>query len=321
MDRLTGQISRRTEELGRTAEAQLERLTAIMEQASELAATMGEAVAEQADTVRASSDQTAENLTIVGNTLQAQARAMIDTTAKVAKEIADVIAALKDESGALNTSAGVAEERVQSIGRVFRHQEQELAAASGHATRKVDSVRQSLQHHSGEMSNALDRAAGQASQIGDLFSEQAEALIQAADRADAQARIVRENTFDSRRNLFLRASRFVIEDLNSTAIDMNRLLDEQGSSKLWPRLTRGDKGIFVRGMFQDDARHAREVIKGKFEEDDNFRKYVQRYLDQFERLLNDANESDPENLLSFTFLSADIGKLYLLLAQSLGRLY
>ena len=245
---------------------------------------------------------------------------MVDTTTKVAKEIADVIAALKDETGALNTSAGVAEERVQSIGRVFRHQAQELAAASEHATRQVDSVRQSLQRHSGEMSNALDRAAGQASQIGDLFSEQAEALIQAADSAEAQAKIVRENAFDSRRDQFLRASRFVIEDLNSTAIDLNRLLDEQGSSKLWPRLTRGDKGIFVRGMLQDDARHARDVIKGKFEDDDNFRKYVQRYLDHFERLLNDANESDPENLLSSTFLSADIGKLYLLLARSVGRL-
>ena len=119
---------------------------------------------------------------------------------------------------------------------------------------------------------------------------------------------------------FLRASRFIIEDLNSTAIDLNRLLDTAGSQKLWSRLARGDKGIFVRTMLQDDARHARDVIKSKFEQDDTFRKYAQRYLDHFERLLNEANESDPENLLSTTFLSADIGKLYLLLARSVGRL-
>jgi len=73
-------------------------------------------------------------------------------------------------------------------------------------------------------------------------------------------------------------------------------------------------------MLSDDEKHAREVIRAKFEEDENFRKYVQRYLDHFERLLNQANESDPENLLSSTFLSADIGKLYLVLARSVGRL-
>jgi hypothetical protein len=120
--------------------------------------------------------------------------------------------------------------------------------------------------------------------------------------------------------MFLRASRFIVEDLNSTAIDLNRVLDGTGSQKLWPRLARGEKGIFVRSMLQDDARHARDVIRAKFEGDTKFRKYTQRYLDQFERLLNEANESDPENLVSSTFLSADIGKLYLLLARSVGRL-
>ena len=62
------------------------------------------------------------------------------------------------------------------------------------------------------------------------------------------------------------------------------------------------------------------MIRAKFEGDENFRKYVQRYLDHFEGLLNQASESDPENLLSSTFLSADIGKLYLVLARSVGRL-
>ena len=51
-----------------------------------------------------------------------------------------------------------------------------------------------------------------------------------------------------------------------------------------------------------------------------FGRGVQRYLDHFERLLNEANESDPENLLSSTFLSADIGELYLVPARSVGRL-
>ena len=64
----------------------------------------------------------------------------------------------------------------------------------------------------------------------------------------------------------------------------------------------------------------RSTIGATYHEDETFRKYVSRYVDHFEKLLAEANESDPENLLSSTFLSADVGKLYLLLARSVGRL-
>ena len=120
--------------------------------------------------------------------------------------------------------------------------------------------------------------------------------------------------------MFLRASKFVIEDLNSTAIDLNRLMDSEKSQKLWSKYSKGDRGIFVRGIISDDERQARTVISTKYEDDDEFRRYVQRYLDHFEKLLSEASESDPDNLLSSTFLSADVGKLYLLLARAVGRL-
>ena len=49
------------------------------------------------------------------------------------------------------------------------------------------------------------------------------------------------------------------------------------------------------------------------------RRYVMRYFDHFERLLEDSLEVDPENLLHSTFMTADVGKLYLLLCRALGR--
>jgi len=76
----------------------------------------------------------------------------------------------------------------------------------------------------------------------------------------------------------------------------------------------------VRGILSEDEREARDVIQGKYEHDDDFRKYVSRYIEHFKKLLTEANECDPENLLSSTFLSADVGRLYLLLARAVGRL-
>ena len=70
----------------------------------------------------------------------------------------------------------------------------------------------------------------------------------------------------------------------------------------------------------DGERQARTVISTKYEDADEFRRYVWRHLDHFEKLPSEANESDPENLPSSTFLSVDVGKLYLLLARAVGRL-
>jgi hypothetical protein len=62
------------------------------------------------------------------------------------------------------------------------------------------------------------------------------------------------------------------------------------------------------------------LIKQKFEEDPNFRDYVLRYLNQFETLLAQARECDHQDVLGATFVTADVGKLYLLLSNAVGRL-
>ena len=60
-------------------------------------------------------------------------------------------------------------------------------------------------------------------------------------------------------------------------------------------------------------------IAVRYREDERFRQQATRYIQQFESLLNQAAECDPENVLSATFLTADVGKLYLLLARAVGR--
>ncbi|MCZ6720755.1 MAG: hypothetical protein O7A65_04360, partial [Proteobacteria bacterium] len=76
----------------------------------------------------------------------------------------------------------------------------------------------------------------------------------------------------------------------------------------------------VRSMITETDKRTPSVIKEKFRDDEAFRGHVTRYLDHFEKLLADAKECDPENVLSSTFLSAEVGKLYVFLARAVGRL-
>ena len=59
------------------------------------------------------------------------------------------------------------------------------------------------------------------------------------------------------------------------------------------------------------------AIRDRYQKDERFRAQVTRYLNQFEMLLNQAAECDPEHVLSATFMTADVGKLYLILTRSL----
>jgi hypothetical protein len=281
---------------------------------------VGAAVRGEAERLAKTADEAVSSLQLIGETLQAQAREAMSACTRVAAGMAEVISGLRDEAAVVDGTTARAEERAATVGRLFQQYTEEIARASAIASENVVKVGEALQRQTHDLMGALTSASGQATEVGQVFREQAKTLASAAREAGDQAEIIRRNALDSRRDMFLRASKFVIEDLNSTAIDLNRLLDGAKSQVLWPKFAKGDRSVFVRGILSEDEREARGVIQRKFEGDEDFRRYVSRYLDHFEKLLSEANESDPESVLSSTFLSADVGKLYLLLARSVGRL-
>jgi len=132
---------------------------------------------------------------------------------------------------------------------------------------------------------------------------------------------VRLNSLDAERDRFLRASRLIIDDLNSVGVDLTRLMDKPLAEKLWRQFARGDKSVFLRAMLDDaETRKLQSTIKTRYQDDADFRKYADHYLEQFENLLAQAGSSDPENLLSSAFVTSDIGKVYVLLSRALGRM-
>ena len=60
-------------------------------------------------------------------------------------------------------------------------------------------------------------------------------------------------------------------------------------------------------------------IKERFQNEQEFRNYVSRYLDEFKGFLSEARKRDQQGVLSTIFLSSDMGKLYMVLTQALGR--
>jgi len=111
----------------------------------------------------------------------------------------------------------------------------------------------------------------------------------------------------------------IIETLNSIAVDLQPVLEPTISDAVWRRFHNGDRGAFTRQLLQMQEPNASSMIKKKFEDDPAFREHVLRYVNQFETLLAQAKECDPLEVLGAAFVTADVGKLYIVLSSAVGR--
>jgi hypothetical protein len=140
------------------------------------------------------------------------------------------------------------------------------------------------------------------------------AAIEARIADDRMAREEREAGDLSRRVAL------IIDALNSTAIDVSKILSNEVSDAAWAAYLKGDRGAFTRRAVRLlESGEAREIHR-HYEEEPDFRDQVNRYIADFETMLRAVLAGQGGNALSITLLSSDMGKLYVALAQAIDRL-
>lgn len=112
----------------------------------------------------------------------------------------------------------------------------------------------------------------------------------------------------------------VVEKLQALAIDLDRALGDDPSPDLWRRYIAGERGVFTRRLVASIGRDGADKIAQRYAADSEFRFHADRYLTEFEGLLDDAASRDRDQILVETFLTSQTGRLYLLLAAATGRL-
>jgi hypothetical protein len=112
----------------------------------------------------------------------------------------------------------------------------------------------------------------------------------------------------------------LIDALNSTAIDVSKILSNDAGDAAWAAYLKGDRGVFTRRAVRLlDSGEAREILR-HYEEEPDFRDQVNRYVADFEALLRRVLADADGSALGITLLSSDMGKLYVALAQAIDRL-
>ena len=112
----------------------------------------------------------------------------------------------------------------------------------------------------------------------------------------------------------------VVESLNSLSVDIARAIDHDASVELWERYRRGERDVFTRRLYTLKGQQTFDDIRRKYQSDAEFRTAVDRYCEDFEKLLKDIAKNDRDHALTKTYLSSDTGKVYTMLAHAAGRL-
>lgn len=152
------------------------------------------------------------------------------------------------------------------------------------------------------------------------LAEQLSEIDAMATALEQRILFAKEKAEQSSEENFSRRVALLTESLNSTAIDVSKLLSNDVTDIEWAAYLKGDRGIFTRRAVRLlDGGEVREILS-HYENDDEFRGHVNRYIHDFEAMLRSVLSTRDGSAISVTLLSSDIGKLYVALAQAIERL-
>ncbi len=116
-----------------------------------------------------------------------------------------------------------------------------------------------------------------------------------------------------------RTPRHTIESLDSLSVDIARMIDHDAAADLWDRYKRGERNVFTRRLYTLQGQKAFDEIRRKYRADREFRQTVDRYISEFERLLDEVSRDDRGQVVARTYLTSETGKVYTMLAHAAGR--
>ena len=108
--------------------------------------------------------------------------------------------------------------------------------------------------------------------------------------------------------------------LESLSLDIGRLMDRNLAAEMWDRYQRGESKAFTKRLYTPAGQKAFDEVARKYRADRGFKQTVDRYITEFERLLDEVAREDRGPQALRGHLTSETGLVYTLLAHAAGRL-
>jgi len=104
------------------------------------------------------------------------------------------------------------------------------------------------------------------------------------------------------------------------SLDIAKFVDTEAAAEMWDRWRAGDAGAATRRLYTAAGQQSFDEIRRRYRSDPQFQDAVNRYTQEFERLLAKVGQNDRDGAQSRATLLSDAGKVYTMLAHASGRL-
>ena len=108
--------------------------------------------------------------------------------------------------------------------------------------------------------------------------------------------------------------------LEAISLDVARMIDHAAAAAAWDRYRRGETNAFSRRIYVGRGAQTFDEIRRRYGADLEFRATVDRYVQEFERLLAELGQDEASEAVAKTYLLSETGKVYTLLAHAAGKL-
>lgn len=215
------------------------------------------------------------------------------------------------------TAQQAAERAREAIAAVIPQSAEALADASRKAL--GDSVRGTVSGQITALNELAERAAEAAQRASDRLTRQMLTIGKTTAAVEARIDESERTREEAESNALTRRVALLMESLNSTAIDVTKILSNEVTDTAWTAYLRGDRGVFTRRAVRLLSSGEARQIAQHYEADPEFRDQVNRYVHDFEAMLRRILAERDGSVLGVTLISSDMGKLYVALAQAIER--
>jgi methyl-accepting chemotaxis protein len=323
-------------------------VTGTAEEASRDLSRMGESLKSQLIALEeASIGVTAQSERHLGS-FRTETMGMLDEVGRATRKVVDEAKGLQEDlqssADHLQVTAGSMKESNAEIVRASEEKSERLLLAAKEADRYLDEMEERLKLGFGSMEENIEKVTDRLEgvlkvlnkddspinnelkkfltgieQVTQRFTTQAANLVSASHVAAERSEAINVQLDEQRRDIFLKAARYLLQDMHSTSLDLTRALGDEITDQELKRFMNGDASIFTQNLIGRNLGKLEREIVEKLEVSKEARDYALRFMQQFERLLDDARQVDPERILQASFITSDIGKLYMVLCRSSGR--